>query len=67
MEEQSLPHRRGVYLTDKKKSSTWSLPVDFLLDPRTERRHVSACTPTELCLPGQGGATFSIKGQTVNI
>lgn len=68
-EEQPLPHRRGAYLTDKcrKRSSTWSLPVGFLWDPLTERRHVPACTTNELCLPGQGAATFSIQGQTVNI
>lgn len=65
----ALFHRRGAYLADKcrKKSSTWSLPVGSPSDPLTEIRRILACTPNELCLPGQGAVTFSIKGQTVNI
>lgn len=68
-EEQPLPHWRGAYLTDKcrKENFVWSLPDGFLWGPLAERRHVPAYTANELCLPGQGAATLSIKGQTVNI
>lgn len=45
----------------------WSPPVGFLWGALTERRHVPACTANELRLQGQGAATFSIKGQTINI